>query len=126
MSRSDAEPNFDDALGSRVRWSLRRIVVHAAPSAELWRRIQQQAYTGEVDPRHLAARRRGLSGRPGQLWRAACRLLDLGAQTLHLLDEHTMSSEMIWRPVEQSDACYRLIIARANSWPLFGQRLPIF
>ena len=126
MSRSDAEPNFDDALGSRVRWSLRRSVVHAAPSAELWQRIQHQAYTGEADPRLLAARRRRMTGRLGRLWRGAGTLLALGAQTLHLLDEHTMSSEMIWRPVEQSDACYRLIIARANSWPLFGQRLPIF
>jgi len=126
LNRSDAESNFDDALGSRIRWSLRRSVVHASPSAELWRRIQQQAYADEAEPRRAAARQRGMAYRLGRLRLVSARVVDLCAQTLHVLDEQTVSSELIWRPVEQSDACYRMIIARAHSWPMFGQRLPIF
>ena len=115
MNRSDAEFSFDDALGHRVRWSLRGRVANAAPSAEVWARINQQVYAAEAAV--------GVPER-GRLRRASGRLLRLGAATLRILDEHTLSSELVWRPAD--DARHRLALQCLSSLPLCGQMLATY
>jgi len=127
LNRYNAESNFDDALGHRVRWSLRRSVATAAPSAEVWSRIKQQVYAGEAaaEPQNLSGRARGMAGgrERGRLRRASGRLLRLGAATLRMLDEHTMSSELVWRPETENDLRHRLALQCISSLPLCGQML---
>ena len=129
MNRYDAESNFDDALGHRIHWSLRRSVANAAPSAEVWARIQQQVYAAEAaagEPQHASLRPRGTAGVRvrGRLRRASGRLLRLGAATLRILDEHTLSSELVWRPAD--DARHRLALQCLSSLPLCGQMLATY
>jgi hypothetical protein len=128
LNRSDAESNFDDALGRRVRWSLRGSVANAAPSAEVWARINQQVYAAEsaaAAMQNLTARPRGMAAvrERGRMRAAAGRLLRLGAATLRILDEHTMSSEIAWRPETEIDVRCRLALQCISSLPLCGQML---
>ena len=119
MSRSDAEPIFNDALGRSVRAALRRRVAAAAPSPEVWARIQQQAYAADV---RVAPPRVPLASR-ARLRLASGRLLDFGLRTLRLLDEHTVSSEYIWRPESDNDLRQRLALQCISTLPLCGQML---
>lgn len=127
MSRDNADPNFDDVLGRRLRWSLRRSVVNTAPSPELWARIKQQVYAAEAAPApHTpAARPRGtvVAAARSPLRRVSGRLFRLGLATLRVLDEHTMSSELVWRPETDNDVRLRLALQCISSLPLCGQML---
>jgi hypothetical protein len=127
LNRYNAESNFDDALGHRIRWSLRGSVANAAPSAEVWARINQQVYAAEAAAasQNLTARPRGMAAvrERGRMRAAAGRLLRLGAATLRVLDEHTMSSEIAWRPETEIDVRYRLALQCISSLPLCGQML---
>ena len=119
MNRYDADSNFDDALGHKIRWSLRGSVSNAAPSAEVWARIKQQVCAGKS-----ATESKNLAARPRRWPRAAAgRLLCLGAASLRFLDEHTMSSELAWRPEPESDLRHRLALQCISSLPLCGQML---
>jgi hypothetical protein len=132
LNRYDVEPNLDDALGRAIRWSLRGSVAHAAPSAQVWARIKQRAYANEgvaaAEAHKFALRSRRTVEiiRLVRLRRAAGRLLRLCAATWRVLDEHTMSSEMVWRPETTNDARGRLMSQCIGTWPLCGQLLPTY
>ena len=131
MNRYDADSNFDDALGHRIHWSLRRSVANAAPSAEVWTRIKQQvdaAEAADAELQHASVWPRGAAGvrERGRLRRMSGRLLRLGAATLRSLDEHTMSSELVWRPETSNDARHHLALQCLSSLPMCGQMLATY
>lgn len=121
MNRYDADSSFDDLLGSRLRYALRRSVAKSAPSAEVWARIKQQVYEGEAGAEPLL-----FAARQGRLRRVSGRLLAFSARTLRLLDEHTMSSETVWLPETEYDVRQRLALQCISLLPLCGQMLATY
>jgi hypothetical protein len=131
LNRYDAEPSFDDALGTAIRWGLRRRVANAAPSAEVWARIKQRVCadegvaTGEAQNFVVGSRGTVELIKFARLRRVAGRLHRLCAATWNVLDEHTLSSEMMWGP-ETKGTRFRSAPHCVISWPMCGQMLPIF
>jgi hypothetical protein len=132
LNRYDAEKGFDDTLGHAIRWSLRGSVANAAPSDEVWARIKQRVCAdedvaaGEAHKFFVHSRSKAEIIKLARLRQAAGRMHRLCAAAWRVLDEHTLSSEVMWGPETAKGARYRSAPHCVISWPMCGQMLPIF